>query len=481
MQKNKLFLSIEKDKPILYIIFVFIIAIILWFFLSEYVTDLLFDEDTSQNSSRYFTFLVYVSIILLALTTSAITLFKKQYSLKSKIREKDDKYNRLVENLRNTYFIYNYTKDKEFTFLSSSVSNILGYSINDFKEYYNKNFSETKFLDVQKRYNEFEADGLKQPVQEVVFKHIDGDSRIFEINEVPIFNNDKIIAVEGVAHDITEYKENYADTKMKDDKFRTFFETANDAIFIMKGEKFIDCNKKTLELFGCTLEQILLKSPYDFSPTFQSDSISSREKAKLKIKEALKGTTQFFEWTHSHYDGTTFDAEVSLNSFRYNNEDYVQAIVRDVTKINNIEKSIKDNASNFIEIFEKTKDGIILLDENNNVTKWNKGIEEITGISSIEAIGKKIWDIQFNLLTSDKNNKKYRNRIINLYEKFGKTGELTNLNILRESKIINTHGKEVIIQQLPFCIETNKGFIFSTIIRDVSEQKDFVTAGRAVK
>jgi len=46
-----------------------------------------------------------------------------------------------------------------------------------------------------------------------------------------------------------------------DERYRVLFETANDAIFIMQGEKFIECNRKTLELFGCTKSQIIGATP----------------------------------------------------------------------------------------------------------------------------------------------------------------------------------------------------------------------------
>ena len=38
-------------------------------------------------------------------------------------------------------------------------------------------------------------------------------------------------------------------------RFRSIFENANDAIFIMKDSVFIDCNLKTLEIFGCKKER----------------------------------------------------------------------------------------------------------------------------------------------------------------------------------------------------------------------------------
>lgn len=115
-------------------------------------------------------------------------------------------------------------------------------------------------------------------------------------------------------------------------KYKSLFESANDAIFIMDGEKFIDCNKKTLEMFGCTRKQIINKPPYEFSPDIQPDGRNSKEKALEKINNAIAGKSEVFEWKHSRHDKSTFDAEVNLNKLKLNEKIYIQAIVRDISQ-----------------------------------------------------------------------------------------------------------------------------------------------------
>jgi PAS domain S-box-containing protein len=113
--------------------------------------------------------------------------------------------------------------------------------------------------------------------------------------------------------------------------YRTLFEASSDAIFLMTGEMFTECNIKTLEMFGCKKEDILNQSPIKFSPEFQPDGKLSSEKAFEKINSALSGKSQFFEWVHCKLDGTNFFAEVSLDLIELNNKKLVQASVRDIT------------------------------------------------------------------------------------------------------------------------------------------------------
>jgi PAS domain S-box-containing protein len=201
-------------------------------------------------------------------------------------------------------------------------------------------------------------------------------------------------------------------------RFRTLFESANDSLFLMDQDVFIDCNPKTLEMFGCTREQIIGKPPYLFSPEVQPDGRKSREKAQEKIEAALKGQPQFFEWKHSRYDGTLFDAEVSLNVFCYTGKYCLQAIVRDITNRKLSEKTI----SMLAQAVRSVSECVSITDMMDKIIFVNSAFLKTYQYEEHELKGKSI-----SIVRSPNNSLDYVNEILPATLQGGWQGEVLNM------------------------------------------------------
>ncbi|MEA1959628.1 MAG: PAS domain S-box protein [Chloroflexota bacterium] len=167
-----------------------------------------------------------------------------------------------------------------------------------------------------------------------------------------------------------------------EERFRTLFETANDAIHLMDGDTFVECNSRAVEMYGCDDRSDMVNhTPMDFSPARQPDGRDSKEKALEYINAALCGRPQRFYWKHHRKDGTPLDVEVSLSRLNLHGKTYLQTIGRDITERKLAEKALQESEQKLSQIIEESTIPTFVINKEHIVTHWNKACENLTGIS----------------------------------------------------------------------------------------------------
>jgi len=120
----------------------------------------------------------------------------------------EQKYRSLVENLRDEYFFYQHDLDGVFTYLSPSVTNILGYRVEDLLN--DKSTLLTDYPDNAniENYHAQCISGKNIPAYEVEVFDNKGDKHSLEVSENALYDDQGIcIGLEGIAHDITLVKQ----------------------------------------------------------------------------------------------------------------------------------------------------------------------------------------------------------------------------------------------------------------------------------
>jgi len=201
---------------------------------------------------------------------------------------------------------------------------------------------------------------------------------------------------DGVAvayRDVKERVESQRALAESEERFRTLFESANDAIFLMDGNTFVDCNSKTVETYGCDDKSDLVgHTPMDYSPPRQPDGRQSVEKALEKIGAALEGKPQRFAWQHARKDGSLIDVEVSLNRLILRGKPYLQAMVRDVTDRKRAEEALRESERKARAIFDLAFGFIGLLAPDGSLIDANRSALEFAGIQLSDVAGKPFWE-----------------------------------------------------------------------------------------
>ena len=142
------------------------------------------------------------------------------------------------------------------------------------------------------------------------------------------------------------------------EKYRSLFDNAIDAVLVMTADHFVECNQKTEELFGCSKEQFIKKGILDFSPEMQPDGKKSAEAALQYIGAAFSGEPQFINWQFRRIDGMPFNCEMSLTSIELKGEVYLQAIVRDVSLRVEAERALYERNLQYESLFRNSMLGI---------------------------------------------------------------------------------------------------------------------------
>ncbi len=201
------------------------------------------------------------------------------------------------------------------------------------------------------------------------------------------------------------------------EKYHILFESADDAIFLMDKENFIDCNNATLKLFNYKREEIINQPPFLFSPPFQPDGRDSKSKALELIQRAYNGESLQFEWLHTKKTGENFWCEVRLNRFKVGDNMFLLAIVRDITE----RKKNLTKIQLFANALEHINEAVSITNVENRFVYVNKKFCELYGYTKEDLIGQ-----DAKILRVDDEDKEKLQDIFNNTLKGGWKGELWN-------------------------------------------------------
>lgn len=126
------------------------------------------------------------------------------------------------------------------------------------------------------------------------------------------------------------------------DRYRALFEKSADAMLIIKGDRFVDCNQAAVDMLRFADKQSLLQChPSKISPVYQPDGKRSFDKANEILALSREAGNQRFEWVHRRSDGEEFPVEVLLTEIVADGEPMLHIAWRELSEQKELEKQVR--------------------------------------------------------------------------------------------------------------------------------------------
>lgn len=171
-------------------------------------------------------------------------------------------------------------------------------------------------------------------IVETVSRCKDGSFVPTELNIRPI-EYKGIPSILTVARDITERKKAEVALRASEEKFKTIFENASDAIYVTSIDgKFLEVNQVACEQGGYDRSELLQMSPEDIA------SFDEAAQVEARINQLLQDGRLMFETVHVRKDGSTIPVEVNIRLIDYVGENAILAVSRDITKHKQAEEAM---------------------------------------------------------------------------------------------------------------------------------------------
>ncbi len=184
--------------------------------------------------------------------------------------------------------------------------------------------------------------------------------------------------------DISAHKQAMEALSESEEKFRTLFSASRDAILLMEGKNYFDCNQAALEMFRCPDKKEFLKRKLgELSAIRQPGGNYSAQIAPQLVEKAVFSSMAAFQWMCKRFDGTEFIAELALAPVAFRGRTVVQAVVRDISWRRQAEQQLWQLS----RVVEQCPVSVVITDIFGNIQYVNPRFSEDTGYTKEEIIG----------------------------------------------------------------------------------------------
>ncbi len=174
-----------------------------------------------------------------------------------------------------------------------------------------------------------------------------------------------------------------------EEKFQIIFNSVPDSVTIstMKEARYLYVNTAFCKLTGFSREEIVGKTAFELN--LYPDS-GDRQKLIQALGE--KGLVNGFAMKFQMRDGRILDVLLSGKVFRYQDEDCLLVVSRDITAFNQAQAELRRSEKRYRDLFNSVSDLIYTQDLEGRFTSANRAMTSIFGYADDEFLGRKAAD-----------------------------------------------------------------------------------------
>lgn len=259
--------------------------------------------------------------------------------------EQADYLRLLAENGQDLIYRLRFVPEMRFEYVSSSATKMVGYTP---EEHYADPMLGYKLIHPDDRHL-LDAAANEAPDEPLVLRWVRKDGSVMwtEQQNTPIYDDDgNIIALEGIARDITERKEAEEELQRTNDLLRRIFDTTHFSLAYMDADfNFIQVNELYARADGKTPDYFIGKNHFDLYPHAENEAIFRRV---VETGEPYIVQAKLFEYPNNPGRGTTY-WDWSLRPV-FNAEGDVEGVVLillDVTERVQAEEALRESEERY--------------------------------------------------------------------------------------------------------------------------------------
>lgn len=326
---------------------------------------------------------------ILEFVSTQIAMAIERKRAEEALRESEERFRRIAENAEDLIYRYRLRPTPGFEFVSSVAARMTGYTPD---EHYADPELALKITHPEDRpllESVLRDPSLARKPLQIRWIRKDGAVLWTEQRNVPIFDESgQLVAIEGIARDITEQKRAEEALMESEERYRLLFESNPQPMWVydLSTLRFLAVNEAAIQHYGYTREEFLSMTIKDIRPPEDVPRLLEN------VANVRDGLDRAGEWRHLKKDGTQIDVEITSHTVEFAGRKAELVLANDITERKRAREELRRSERKFRTLFEAAAEAILLVDVRANITDINPAGEAVVGGRRDAVIGRNLQD-----------------------------------------------------------------------------------------